>query len=103
MRTDRDAATVLADGFRRIREEHDVPDGFPPEVVAAAEEAGRRPLPADRDDARALPFVTLDPAGATDLDQAMALPTHGDAIALLRHRRVELDVVSRSDQAGSSR
>jgi len=29
VRTDRDAATVLADGFRRIRQEHDVPDGFP--------------------------------------------------------------------------
>jgi exoribonuclease R len=82
VRTDRDAATVLADGFRRIREEHHIPDGFPPEVVAAAEEAGRRPLPADRDDARDLPFVTLDPAGSTDLDQAMALAADGDAIVL---------------------
>ena len=86
MRIDRDAATVLADGFRRIREEHDVPDAFPPEVVAAADEAGRQPLPPDRDDARALPFVTLDPAGSTDLDQAMALAADdegdGDALVL---------------------
>ncbi|HEX6787426.1 MAG TPA: RNB domain-containing ribonuclease, partial [Acidimicrobiales bacterium] len=73
---------MLADGFRRIREEHHIPDGFPPEVVAAAEEASRRPLPADRDDARDLPFVTLDPAGSTDLDQAMALAADGDAIVL---------------------
>ena len=82
MRTDRDAAAVLADGFRRIREEHHLPDSFPPDVLAAAEEAGRRPLPADRDDVRDLEFVTLDPAGATDLDQAMALAAEGDTIVL---------------------
>jgi exoribonuclease R len=82
VRTDRDAATVLADGFRRIREEHHLPDGFPPEVEAAAEEASHRPLPEDRDDARGLPLVTLDPAGSTDLDQAMALSADGDTIVL---------------------
>jgi exoribonuclease R len=51
--------------------------GFPPEVQAEADAvAARHPLPdADRTD---LEFVTMDPPGATDLDQAFAIERDGD-------------------------
>jgi exoribonuclease R len=54
-----------------------VTPGFPPEVEAAAQEAARNPrLPElDRTD---IPFVTIDPASALDLDQAMHLERDGD-------------------------
>lgn len=39
------------------------------------------PAAAGVDDLRALPFLTLDPAGSRDLDQALAIePTHDGAI-----------------------
>ena len=55
-------------GFAAIRTELDVPPQFPNEVLAAAEAA--RPVGVDRFDARHLPFIAIDPPGATDLDQA---------------------------------
>ncbi len=60
----------LEAGFARIRRELGVPEHFPPEVLAAAEEA--RPSTIERRDARSIPFVAIDPPGATDLDQAFA-------------------------------
>ncbi|MEI2701646.1 MAG: RNB domain-containing ribonuclease [Baekduia sp.] len=62
----------LAATFAAIRAELEVPEEFPPEVLAAAEEAARsweRPALELLD----VPFLTLDPKGSTDLDQAMAL------------------------------
>ena len=84
MRVPGDATQELADGFTRIERENHLPGPFPPEVEAAAEDAARRPVEptADRRDARDLPFVTLDPAGSTDLDQAFALAANGDVIVL---------------------
>lgn len=76
---DRDAA--LADGLAAIRVEFSVPAGFPPEVRAAAETAARRPPDAHRD-RTAIPFVTLDPATATDLDQAFAIEAAGGDLLL---------------------
>lgn len=67
----------LAASFDAIRTELKVPDGFAEPVLAAAREAAAswsRPA-ADRTD---LPFLTLDPPGSTDLDQAMALERAGD-------------------------
>lgn len=55
-----------------MRTEFQLPIGFSPEVEAAARAAVMRPL-TDHIDRTALPFVTLDPAGSTDLDQAFAL------------------------------
>lgn len=56
--------------FAAIRAEHEVPEDFPAPVLAAAEEAARAPrLPAE--DATDVPFVTIDPPGARDLDQAL--------------------------------
>src|SRR5919202_3853968 len=49
---------------------------FPPEVLSAAEDAARAPLP-PRADLTDVPFVTVDPPGSTDLDQALALSRRG--------------------------
>jgi exoribonuclease R len=65
-------------GFEAIRERLDVPGAVPPEVEAAAAEAARRAVSADRVDSRDVPFVTIDPAGSTDLDQALHLEARGD-------------------------
>lgn len=64
------AARELRAGFARIRAELELPDGFPAEARAEAEEAARAPrIPAY--DVTDLPFLTIDPPGSTDLDQAM--------------------------------
>ena len=60
----------LARQFDAIRDRLKVPRDFPPEVLAEA--AGARPA-ASEADLTGVPFVTLDPAGSTDLDQAMYL------------------------------
>lgn len=67
----------LGEGIDRLRGELDLPADFPPEVAAAAADAARSPrLPdLDRTD---LPLVTLDPPGARDLDQALAIAREGD-------------------------
>src|SRR5690348_10405633 len=69
-----DAASTQALGerFARIRADLRVPDGFPPDVLAAASAAAAQP-PAGRPDRTDVPFVTVDPPGSTDLDQAMYL------------------------------
>jgi exoribonuclease R len=74
----------LGRGIERIREEFGVPAVFPPDVVAAgAEAAGREPAKAHVDRTTE-PFVTLDPASATDLDQAFAITTY-EADVVLRY------------------
>ena len=66
-----DPAVDLADGFRAIRRQLQLPDGFPPDAQTAADEAATRVRPPDGRDLRDVPFVTIDPAGSTDLDQAL--------------------------------
>lgn len=67
----------LRKGVEAIQAEIGVTPQFPPEVEAAAREAAMNPrLPdLDRTD---IPFVTIDPASALDLDQAMHLERDGD-------------------------
>jgi VacB/RNase II family 3'-5' exoribonuclease len=67
----------FAGGIRAIENELGVAEAFPPEVQAAAAEAAASPkLPAlDRTD---LPFVTIDPPGSKDLDQALHIERTGD-------------------------
>src|SRR5690554_2736236 len=60
-----------------LRTELDLPTGFPPDVLAAAEAAITAHRMPDLD-LTALPFATIDPAGATDLDQAFAIENSGD-------------------------
>ena len=59
-----------------------MPDGFPAEVEAAAAEAARRPPSSEHVDRTDRPFVTLDPASATDLDQAFSIESSGDDLLL---------------------
>ncbi|CAA9481682.1 MAG: 3'-to-5' exoribonuclease RNase R [uncultured Solirubrobacteraceae bacterium] len=62
----------LAAGLAAIREEFEVPTGFPAAVLEEAEAAARNPrLPGE--DRRDIELFTLDPAGSRDLDQAVAL------------------------------
>src|SRR4051794_28960961 len=69
----RTAAPSFGRGFDQIRAENDVPTSFPPAVLAEAEESALRPVTAGRVDRTDLPFVTLDPATSTDLDQAFTI------------------------------
>ncbi|TVL89981.1 RNB domain-containing ribonuclease [Streptomyces sp. SAJ15] len=68
------AGAPLRAALRALRGELGLPAGFPPHVLAEAEDAAvhPRPLP-DREDATDVPLFTLDPPGAHDLDQAMYL------------------------------
>ncbi|MEY4056185.1 MAG: hypothetical protein RL519_1520 [Pseudomonadota bacterium] len=76
MRTLRDPDCLLAEGLEALRQQFQVPASFPPEVLAAAEVAARR-LPTEHADWTGRPFVTLDPADSTDLDQAFAIESAG--------------------------
>ena len=67
---------VLDEGFAAIRTEAGVPDGFPPEVEAEARAAASQQR--DRADRVEIPFVTIDPPGSRDLDQAMHIERRGD-------------------------
>lgn len=71
------AAATLRKGIEALQAELHVTPDFPAEVIAAAEAAAAAPrLPAlDRTD---LELVTLDPASAQDLDQALHLERAGD-------------------------
>ncbi|MFZ0161901.1 MAG: RNB domain-containing ribonuclease [Kineosporiaceae bacterium] len=75
--TGRDEASVAAlqARFAQIRTSLQVPAEFPAEVLAAAAEAAQvRPSAAEAEvDLREIPFVTVDPPGSTDLDQALHL------------------------------
>ncbi len=75
VRTDSDRS-----GFGSVRVEFGLPAGFPPDVLAEAEQAlgvWRGSGGGDRLDATDLPLVTIDPPGAKDLDQAMAVERRG--------------------------
>ena len=69
-------------GLAAIRAEAGVPGEFPPEVVAAAEEVATRVPGAAHVDRTSVEYATLDPATATDLDQAFAAEQAGDDIIL---------------------
>ena len=68
-------ASALADGLAAIRAELSVPAAFPDEVLAEAELAAATPVEGTRVE---LPFITVDPPGARDLDQALHLARRED-------------------------
>ncbi|HEX8085646.1 MAG TPA: RNB domain-containing ribonuclease [Solirubrobacteraceae bacterium] len=74
-----DPAAAMRDGFDAIRREAGVPEAF----AAEAEEEARRAAEEVRTDAGGrervdLDFVTIDPPGARDLDQALHIERRGD-------------------------
>ncbi|QRP63138.1 RNB domain-containing ribonuclease [Rhodanobacter sp. FDAARGOS 1247] len=101
------ADPALAQGMRDIRDDLKLPSAFPPEVEAAASAAAANPRWPELDRSE-IALVTIDPAGAMDLDQAMhvertdggyrvhyaiadvaAFVSAGDPIDLEAHRRGE--------------
>ena len=85
-------AEDFRDGFAKLRADFEVPADHPADVQAAAEAAAARPFDVvepggtperwqhvDRTD---IPFLTLDPASSTDLDQAFAVSMAGDDVVL---------------------
>jgi exoribonuclease R len=66
---------VLREGFEAVRQELGVPVAFPAPVLAAAEQAATRTVPppgsAPGSDQTDIAFLTIDPPGSMDLDQAM--------------------------------
>ena len=79
MKTLSDPGQILTDGLAAIRGQYQLPEAFPPEVLAEAETAVARPL-SDHLDRTDMPFVTLDPASSQDLDQAFAIEVHTASI-----------------------
>ncbi len=76
-----DPTNALGRGLADIRREFQVPETFPPEVLAAAAQAATRP-PSEHADRTSMPFVTLDPASSTDLDQAFTIEHSGGDLLL---------------------
>ena len=76
-----DPGNALAPGLAAIRSQYKVPGDFPAEVLAAADQAATR-APTQHADRTDRPFVTLDPASSTDLDQAFTIDRAGEDILL---------------------
>jgi exoribonuclease R len=75
-----DLTDELVEGLRGIRRQFKVPADFPPAVLDAASQAAKR-APTARVDRTDWPFVTLDPASSTDLDQAFHIEmAQGDVL-----------------------
>ncbi|MDF1502964.1 RNB domain-containing ribonuclease [Roseisolibacter sp. H3M3-2] len=74
------ADATLDAAFARLRDELAIRDAFPPDVLEEAERTAAR-VPAagaGRADATDVPFVTVDPPGSRDLDQAVHAERDGD-------------------------
>jgi exoribonuclease R len=81
MKAIEDPSDALGRGLASIRTQFQVPGSFPATVLAAAEKASRR-APTDHSDRTDWPFVTLDPASSTDLDQAFTIERSGSDLLL---------------------
>lgn len=68
---------AIADGIQALVAEFALPTAFPPDALAEAEQAATSWSP-DGLPRVDLPFVTIDPPGSMDLDQAMHLATRED-------------------------
>jgi exoribonuclease R len=71
-----DLPAELADGLAAVRSSLEVPDSFPAEVLAAAEQAAAGPRLPDRDRTD-IELITIDPEGSRDLDQALHITRDG--------------------------
>jgi exoribonuclease R len=76
-----DLTDELVEGLRNIRRQFKVPTDFPAAVREEADAAAKR-QPTEHVDRTELPFVTLDPATSTDLDQAFHIEMAGDDVLL---------------------
>lgn len=78
------ADATLEAAFDAIRAEFDVPGEFTPDVLTEAQAAAERAdaVAAALPDATELPFLTIDPPGSMDLDQAMHLASEGEGFRI---------------------
>ncbi|WP_456284863.1 RNB domain-containing ribonuclease [Microbacterium sp. JZ101] len=79
--------SALGEALAELRRSLELPDSFPPEVVAEAEEVAASDAAVDGSDAeradlRDLVFLTIDPEGSRDLDQAMHIARAGDGFVV---------------------
>ena len=81
MRTIVDSNHVLQQGLQDIRQQYQIADSFPDDVLAAAKIAASR-APNAHIDRTDTPFVTLDPATSVDLDQAFSIERSGNDLLL---------------------
>lgn len=83
-----DVPAELAAGIAALQTELKVPQEFPAEVQAAAERLAGRDVLADDPQGRRwadrtdIDFVTIDPLGAKDLDQALHIARSGDGFVV---------------------
>jgi exoribonuclease R len=75
------SVAALEERFAAIRSRLQVPVEFPPEVLADAERAAAAPALPDAD-LTDVEFVTVDPPGSTDLDQALHIERRGDGFGV---------------------
>lgn len=76
--------TAVEDALAAVRAKHDLTAEFPPEVEAEALRAASAPEQTPRVDLTELPFVTIDPPGSLDLDQAVLI-TEENGTTLVRY------------------
>jgi exoribonuclease R len=76
-----DLTDEIVEGLRGVRRQFKVPDEFAPAVLQAADSAAKR-APTAHVDRTDWPFVTLDPASSTDLDQAFHIEMAGSDVVL---------------------
>ncbi|MBF0687703.1 MAG: RNB domain-containing ribonuclease [Cellulomonas sp.] len=74
---------AVAAGLDALRAEVELPLAYPADALAEAESAAQRApdaphAPGARADRTDVPFVTIDPAGSTDLDQAVHVERRGN-------------------------
>ncbi len=88
MKVQQEAEQALADGFAAIEKQFYLPGEFPAKVLDAAAVSAKS-IPSHqvidrvaRLNATDIPYITLDPATSTDLDQAFHLSRDGDEIVL---------------------
>ena len=72
-----DVPASLREGLAKLRESLGVPDDFDADVLAEADAAAAGVRLPDRD-LTEVPFVTIDPEGSRDLDQALHICRDGD-------------------------
>lgn len=77
-----DSSDQLAEALAALRTELELPTAYPAEAVQEAERAVEN-LKLPDQDLREVPFVTIDPATSTDLDQALFIDRAGDGYKVL--------------------
>jgi VacB/RNase II family 3'-5' exoribonuclease len=87
--TARPAVDPVLTALDALRAEMEIPSEFPRQVLEEAGHAAARDVSGGRTDLRDVPFVTIDPPGSMDLDQAVHLGRTGGGF-LVRYAIADL-------------